>query len=327
MLHEGFKKAAYRRDKVMTVSRFAGAAGVTPDPEDPFQNGERDIAQILEHRPDLDGQEFFVPVRDFSMARIYLAGDEVIKMPLTFDNLDAATLDSESTRLSDEIYVQKYLYDFGLPVPEVTFVAPGDAFFSMKKVDGIAAEGVVSKKDPDIAYELGAFHARVAMASLSETFNREALACYDFSGYVPEDFSVQASSVMADESMKKFFADHPDVGQLIENYVAGFDQRPYVLHHDDLNANFSNLLIDPDTCKLKAVIDFGELEAIRFPEQYLHYLPQQREGYLSHQNMITAVDVACYDMLHAIAVADVKGADKVNAAKAQLPSFRAAVKP
>jgi len=97
------------------------------------------IEAILRERPDLRGQEIEFPQQG-NNAHVVFIGNEVFKGPRGIDMYGHALSEEDLSKAIDnldkEVKILQQLERKGLPIPRVTYVSEGSAFFGMTRLPG-----------------------------------------------------------------------------------------------------------------------------------------------------------------------------------------------
>ncbi len=267
MLRKSFKKAA---------CRDGSPAG-------------RLIEKIIEERPDLASETFYVPERG-QMAVTVMTSSEVFKSPISM---------AAQRRFYQEIDVMKCLSNLDMMlIPKLTFVSCDQDWIAMERKPGetSASWDVIAKSGS----KLGAFKAELEEQTMGLKLARTASE---------ESFVSKMSLLLASDEVIDVFAAEPEIIDVLKQYVDKLASREASVSHDDWNTG--NMLFHPETGDLTAVIDYGMAEYTVFPEQEIirmsdrvprEYYKRFVEGYVAAQTRIDTQDIATYGLINILSL-------------------------
>lgn len=202
------------------------------------------LSLILSERPDLKGKMVYSPEQG-NNAWTLIVGDEVFKAPRHEKQLE---------EFGREVRILREAAGQGLPVPEVTYVGKHKHFFGMKRVPGVTLvpEYLTEQELERLACDLADFKVRMENSfpvqkpvSPDRVRGRDALGLFDVARVRQ---ILQRPSVMEKTAACRLFH------EAMEPYLKKAEGR-HVMIHGDLRPE--NIMIDPETKKLTAVIDLG----------------------------------------------------------------------
>lgn len=219
------------------------------------------INAVLRARPDLEGQLAYVPTQGFCALTVFI-GDEVFKVAKTDPEWTAKQRDYYGTAIERERYILKRLAGRGLPVPEVTCEGQDPAFYGMTRMTGhpLQPENVwkMSKEEQQsLAHELVLFCTGLSAAitvdeAIDEGFDRPA----PHTSFTPDDLRAALQNPVVRAGLQE----HLDFyTRATEKYIALYERHQQegrrLFMHCDMHP--ANILYDPKTKKLAAILDFG----------------------------------------------------------------------
>lgn len=201
---------------------------------------------IGRERPDVNGLLEFMPDQG-KLGFVLHCEDEVFKGPRRRDQV---------MFVQQECRILKHLEGKGLSVPVVTTVGKHAVFFGMLKVPGLSLqrgwlESMTFADRDALAADLAQFMADFNRAFTDED-EKNVL-------HVRLKVTPEADKVLAcikDSRVQSLLGDNlEDCCRHVEKFLEDLPKKPRVLMHHDLNPG--NIMVDADTNKLTAVIDFG----------------------------------------------------------------------
>ncbi len=243
------------------------------------------IEKIIAQRPELASETFYVPGRG-QMAITIMTSSEVFKAPRSH---------SIQYIFEEEINFMRCLSTLDIPlIPKLTYVDPNNNWFAMERKPGEVFDWGVIEKSGE---KLGAFKAQL----------EEQTTGLDLIRALGDERLTKSIPRLIANDVTDLFATEPKVIETLRQYADKLTARQAVINHDDWNTG--NMLFDPETKALTAVIDYGlssytifpEREVIRMSDRvsrecYLRFV----EGYVSAQNRIGTQDIAIYGLLNVL---------------------------
>lgn len=245
------------------------------------------IEAIKHERPDLKDETFYSPSYGRSSHTLFV-GDEVFKGPM------------DSGDMSDfrkECRVMTAMKGQGLAAPELTTMGIKAPFYGMKRVQGLVMNevfGLMSEQEKnDLARDIAGF-----AVGFGKTFEKDAPK----NSYI-QRHSVKAVAAMDTDILRQIFGnDHEWCKKEVTDFVARIDGCKLMMMHTDLHQE--NILIDPVTKKMTAVIDFGmtqyrhpEMDGILVEHTFdRSFTKKVWSEYVRQQPSVDIKDAACYTL-------------------------------
>ena len=204
------------------------------------------LSAIVAERPDLGAEMVMVPHFGCSSHTLMFT-NEVFKGPKSADKILA---------FEQECRVLQHLQGQGLPIPEITSVGADAHFYGMNRMAGMAlGRGRMTVMPNGQKQELAKDIANFA-DSMAKAFSASDMqAIFD----VRTNVSLTPEKIIAalnTDSVQSMLGDKINsVCDLMQEYIERLKTTKPVAVYSDFNAG--NILIDADTNKLAAIIDFG----------------------------------------------------------------------
>ena len=206
------------------------------------------IEAIKLERPDLKDAMFYSPSYGHSSHTLFV-GDEVFKGP---------TGAGDMMDFRKECRIMTGLKGQNLPVPELTTMGEKAPFYGMKRVQGVVLSEIMGQMtEPEknqLACDMASF-----VVGFGKAFEKDAP---DYN-YLKENARKAVQAMASDTARQIFGNDYEWCKKEVTDYAARVDARGVMMMHGDLHTE--NILVDPVTKKMVAVIDFGITE-YRHPE-------------------------------------------------------------
>lgn len=245
------------------------------------------IEAIKAERPDLKDATFYSPSYGRSSHTLFV-GDEVFKGP---------TSSGDMSDFRKECRVMTSMKGQDLQAPELTTMGLKAPFYGMKRVQGVVLSEMIGQMNEPEKNTLARDIAKFAVA-FGKVFEKDA----------PENSYLQRNSVKAVQAMDAdmlrqiFGNDHEWCKKEVTDFVARIEGCKLMMMHTDLHAE--NILIDPVTKRMTAIIDFG-MTQYRHPEMDGILVSRTFDDsinnkvwaeYVRQQSGVDIKDAACYTL-------------------------------
>jgi Ser/Thr protein kinase RdoA (MazF antagonist) len=253
------------------------------------------INDVLTERQDLSEKDFYLPA-DGNTAYTLLTEKEVFKCAKDWDGNKA---------IKREYDLMQRLSAQGLPVPEVTYIGRENPFIGMTRMPGLPLKKIFSQmsaaEKKSFGAELGALKAQLQEKTRipeSPFLPENALEWdWDFCGSITEN--------LEKPGIKKILSKNGLLQETLNDYAARLLKRDVFLLHNDMHS--ANILIDPSTKKITALIDLASARNTFIPERECKVLSLYEDqalaegfmkAYAQKQSVASIEDALCWVFLY-----------------------------
>lgn len=252
------------------------------------------IGDVLAERPELSENSFYLPANG-NTAYTLITEKEVFKCAKDWDgNKDIKREYDLMLRLSRQ----------GLPVPEVTYIGKESPFIGMARMPGVPVKnllpGMTAAEKKSFGAELGAIKARLQETTRipESPFPPENALDWDW------EFRSSIDDDLGRETIRQILSKNVLLRETLAEYVTHLPKRDFFLLHNDMHD--SNVLVDPATKKITALIDFASARHSFLPERegivLCHYKDISlaagfMKSYTREQSVVSREDALCWVFL------------------------------
>ena len=320
MLRPEFSKVAGQPQGLTNVDFFKAILKERPDLNALFPDQVN--SAFLGTAPNFNGAVAYFPEQGNSAYTVIVRkkeGDEVFKSPrvnnIPDDGFKSFRIEDRVKRINLEGNILQHLHGRGLPVPELTYKGKDTVFIGMTRMKGVELNSVVLNRMEEqekrrLAKDIAEFMSGFEKAILDQDtqslgFQENVLTSWEMK---PEDLQ----RALADPAIVKVLGNDANFCRYIQvafekKYEEKYRNVPQVASHRDLH--LGNILHDPETKRLSAIIDFGNTGFYRPEINFRAFSRQCKDDFTSmlceeyskkSGNKVTLRDIRITEYAHGI---------------------------